>query len=394
MKKLVILAAVLASANVYATRARVNALGAPAHLIDVETIYTNPADMLMMGDFVNIEAGPTNDDNCDDASTLTVVETCAPNSNAKGQVVRSFGNSKFGLSLGNQSKNATTWGLRDPNITGIIATGGAGTTTIKNQQNPVGVSWASKFNDMLVGASLIYSNYNDKATEEKESSAGVRLGMRTGNWDAKLGVGFLNKFENPAAEYKGTAGYSAGVGYMMDSNYFYGSAEIAGAEVDNSAPPAATFADVKIDYTKYLVGINHIIKGEASNLFFGAAIAQETTKIELSAVNTERKITQLYLPVTAGVEADANSWLVLRGSITQNVILNNYKSATNGTASTEGAPALNTTAAAVGAGLKLDKLTIDGTFQTLTSKIPGTVATSRTAEDNKFVSTVGMTYMF
>lgn len=381
MKKLVILAAVLASANVYATRARVNALGAPAHLIDVETIYTNPADMLMMGDFVNIEAGPTNDDNCDDASTLTVVETCAPNSNAKGQVVRSFGNSKFGLSLGNQSKNATTWGLRDPNITGI--------TTIKNQQNPVGLSWATKFNEMLVGASLIYSNYNDKAADEKESSAGVRFGMRTGNWDAKVGVGFLNKFENATADYKGTAGYSAGVGYMMDSNYIYGSAEIAGADVTGGA-----LVDVEIDYSKYLVGINHIIKGEASSLFFGAAIAQELTKVNLTTASAERKITQLYLPVTAGVEADANSWLVLRGSITQNVILNNYKSATNGTATTEGAPALNTTAAAVGAGLKLDKLSIDGTFQTLTSKIPGTVATSKTAEDNKFVSTVGMTYMF
>lgn len=59
MKKILVVVVALASMNAFATRARVNALGNAPHLIDTQTVYSNPADMMILGDFVTLESGIT-----------------------------------------------------------------------------------------------------------------------------------------------------------------------------------------------------------------------------------------------------------------------------------------------------------------------------------------------
>lgn len=361
MKNLLIVAVALASVNAFATRARVNALGNSAHLIDTQTVLTNPADILMMGDYVNFESGTT--------------AGGAQNSNAEGTITRSMGESKLGLTLGNQSRNASTWGLRSVANSGIA--------TIVSQQNPVTLTYGMKMNDMMLGANLVYSNYNNKFSDIKESSSGIRLGLRTGAIDAKLGIGLGNTFSTATEKFKGTTGISGGFGYMMDNNYFNVAVDLAGFKTETAAPAT----DRKYDAASITVGALQSNKKDGNELFYGVALT--STNIKSETGTTETKTTALSLPITIGMEVDAASWLALRGSIKQSTLISNTKVETGGVTGTELAPGTNNTVAAVGAGLKFSKLTVDGTLEGLS----GTTANQQ-VNGTTLLGTVGLTYLF
>lgn len=384
MKKLLVVAVALASVNAFASRARVVALGNASNLVDTQTILSNPADIMMMGDFVNFEAGATNTEveavDCDPSTPGN--QPCNTNlqyGNAEGTITRSMGESKLGLTLGYQSKNAAVWGLRNLKYSGV--------TGIKSQQNPVNLTYGFKLNDMLLGGTLVYSNYNDKAANIKESSAGLRFGMRMGVMDAKLGIGIDNKFSNAAQNYKGTAGYSAGFGYMMDDVYLNAGAEIAGFTVEDATTGAE---QRKLDYSKFNIGALQTHKSEGGQLFYGLGLSSETIKVNLSVpAVVESKTTTMAMPLVVGMEVDAATWMTLRGSITQTTVINSSKTELNGTTSTEVAPGKNSTVAALGAGFKFNKLTVDGTLQGLTGD-----SATQDLNGNKLLGTVGVTYMF
>ena len=89
------------------------------------------------------------------------------------------------------------------------------------------------------------------------------------------------------------------------------------------------------------------------------------------------------------MEVDAGSWLTLRGSVTQSTLIANTKTETNGTATTELSPGTNNTVASVGAGLKFNKLTLDGSLEGLTGG-----AQTQNLSSNELLSRVGLTYLF
>ncbi len=365
MKQLLVIAIALASANAFATRARVTSLGNSAHLIDTQTVYSNPADMMSMGDYVNFESG-----------TTAVPSNTVQNQNAEGMITRSMGNSKFGLGLGNQSRNASMWGLR----------GLAGLGVIESQQNPVTFVYGTKIDDTNFAGSLIYSNYNDKQAGEKESSAGVRFGARGANWDARVGIGLLNTYESSiVGKFKGNSGYSLGGGYWMDDTYLYGNADLAGFKVeDNSGNELRKFEAMVIT-----LGALKSIKKDGNELFYGVGLISTTSKTNISTPLDEVKTSSLFLPITLGMEVDAASWLTLRGSVTQSTLIANSKTDKNSGTSAELSPGPNNTVASIGAGLKLNKLTLDGSLQGLTG---GTQSQNLSA--NELLTQVGLTYLF
>jgi hypothetical protein len=358
MKKILVVVVALASMNAFATRARVNALGNSPHLMDTQTVYGNPADMMMMSDFVTMESG-----------TTTIG---AKNTNAEAMVTRSMGDSKMALSLGHQSSNASaTFGLR-------AASGIAG---IKSQQNPVELSYGMKAADMAWGATLVYSNFNDKVASEKESSAGVRAGMRMGAIDAKAALGLVNTYENAAGKFKGTLGLSLGAGYSMDNMYLFGNAELAGFKAEN----AAAVETKKFDSTTISVGALSSHKKDGNEFFYGVSLDNGTTKETVA----DTKTTTMTLPIWMGLEVDAASWLTVRGSIKQVTLINSTKTETAGATTTELAPNVNNTVASVGAGMKWNKLTLDGSLTGLTG---GTASQNINGTD--LLGQVGVTYMF
>jgi len=362
MKKLLVIAVALASVNAFATRARVIALANSPHLVDTQTVYTNPADIFGLGDYVTLETG-------NNATPGTKY------SNAEGMIVRSMGDAKMGLSLGHQSENASIWGLR----AGLLA---APAALQLNQQNPVEFTYGAKAADLNWAATLVYSNFNDKVSTVKESSAGVRLGARANNWDASLRLGLTNTVEDDTTgKYTGTLGLGGHFGYQMDSLYWIADVTSVGFKFENTA----CVEQSKYTETDISVGVMTSVKKDGSEFFYGAKVAQMDAKESVA----DRKITATTLPVWIGLEADAASWLTLRGSVTQTVLLDSNKTTTGAVTNVETAPGANNTVVAAGAGLKFNKIVVDGTLQASTN-----AATSQQLNGNSLLSTLGMTYNF
>lgn len=359
MKKLLVIAVALASVNAFATRARVTALANAPHLIDTQTVYNNPADIFGLGDYVTLETG------------LTTGTTSS--NQAEGMVVRSMGDAKMGLALGHQSQNAATWGLR----------AGLPAPLNINQQNPVEFTYGAKAGDMNWAGTLVYSNFNDKVTTVKENSMGLRLGARSSMWDASLRLGLVNTVQDDTTgKFTGTLGLGAHFGYQMDTLYWTANVTSAGAKFENAAGTELA----KVTNTAFDVGVMTSVKKDGSEMFYGARIANGETKDTVA--NT--KTTSTTLPLFIGMEVDAASWLTLRGSVTQTLeLLNSVKTENAGTTTVDKNPGSNDTVVAAGAGLKFNKISVDGTLQGAAAG-----ANNQQLSGNSLLTTLGMTYNF
>ena len=378
MKQLLVIAIALASTTAFASRARVTSLGNSAHITDTQSIFSNPAKMFLMGDFVSLESGKT--------LTETAAAAANPNNNAEGTIVRTMGDAKVGLALGHKSENASTFGLRN------MLTNVAPTANSKlEQQNPIEISYGMKSGDMTWAGTLVYSNYNDKKNEVKEDSAGLRLGLLMGAWDINAGIGLSSNVKDKTAvggagvDFKGTGSYSVFAGYTMGSLYTFGEVTLAGAKMENQTTGAEL---AKVDAQRITLGAIESVKKDGNEFFYGAKLSSFNQKNKTS----DNKVTTLTLPVTVGMEAEATSWLTLRGSLTQTVLLANSKDETGATVNTEVSPGANNTKAAIGAGLKFNKLTVDGSLEGLTTDNTG--AASQDLSGDALLTTVGLTYMF
>lgn len=375
MKQLLVIALALVSTNAFASRARVTSLGNSTHIVDTQSIFLNPAKMFLMGDFVSLESGKTATNNAGTIGTN-------PNDNAEGTLVRSMGDAKWALALGHKSENASMFGLRN-----MLAATVAANSKFE-QQNPVEFSYGMKSGDMTWAATLVYSNYNDKKNEIKEDSAGVRFGMLMGAWDIHAGVGLSSNVKDKTAaggtgvNFKGTGSYSVYAGYSMENLYTFGEVTLAGAKMESQTSGAEL---AKVDAQRITLGVVDSNKKDGNEFFYGAKLASFTQKEKVA----DQKTTTLSLPVIVGLEAEATSWMTLRGSLTQTVILSDSKVETGSTVNSEFAPGANNTVAAIGAGLKFNKITVDGSLEGLTGG-----AANQNLNGNTLLSTVGLTYMF
>ena len=380
MKQLLVIAVALTAINAQASRARMTALGNSPHLVDTQTVYTNPADMFRLGsDYVAIESG----------ATQNGLAQSAEGANAEGSIVRTMGDAKLGLALGHQSRNASSWGLR-----------ALASAPMKiNQQNPIEVSYGMGMGDMKLAGTLVYSNYNNKVadkqvaeTVEKESSTGVRFGLVSGAWNGSLAIGLgsevkTNNLGNTGNKFTGTTSFSLAAGYQMDSMYFNGGITSAGAKQESNAGVEAN----KITSTSMNLGVVNSHKKDGNELFYGVSLVQSSLKEDKTTASTDdEKTDSLALPLNIGLEVEAASWMTFRASITQTTFINSSKKETSTVPTTTNSntdPGVNTTAVAFGAGLKFNKLTIDGT-------ISGLTAGGQTIGTNTLLSQVGVGYWF
>ena len=355
MKTLLTLAIVLASTSAFATRARVTALQDAAHITDTATIYSKPAHIFAVGDSVTLESGNTNKTTASD--------------DAEALLVRSMGDAKWALSLGHD--DAKIYEQRT----------NAGSPVL--QQNPLEVTYGMKAGDMSWAATLGYSSFNDKTAEVKDNTMGLKFGAATSTWDATIDLGLVNKTTSGTAaaeeEFKGKSNVSVKGGYWVASDlYVHGNIDMGGYEVSTGGVVGS-----EIKTTEYSVGAINTIKSEGNEFFYGASLASTESK---ESKAPETKITSLKLPLIMGIEANANSWLTLRGSVTQTVLINNDKTSNSTTTTVEKSPGDNNTKFAAGAGLKLGKLSVDGSI------LSG--AAGQTLDTSNLLTTVGMTYSF
>ena len=384
MKNLLTLAIILTSATAFATRSRMNALGNSAHLVDVNTAYGNPADMMSYKDSLTLETGKTNLAYPADATTSV---------GAEGLLIRSMGDAKMGLSLGHD--NAMVFSQRSMMDTNL-ATSAADNTGVLTQQNPFAYFYAAKAGDMAWGASLEYSNHNNKTlnAEAKESSMAVNLGARTPIWDAAVNVLLTNTWESGTAaatknEFKGNTGFAISGGYYMSSDlYIYGNVTSGGFKSTITTANVGTDG-VAYDQMDYKLGVVSTVKQDANEFFYGVALASTSMKQKTAAIApAAQKSSTMALPLIIGLETDAASWLTLRGSVTQTVLINDDKVAPDvGNPTKDLSPGDNNTKFAAGAGLKLNAVTLDGTILANGSQ-------ALNAGTGNLFTQVGLTYNF
>ncbi|MFN7905840.1 MAG: hypothetical protein ACK5P5_11725, partial [Pseudobdellovibrionaceae bacterium] len=151
-------------------------------------------------------------------------------------------------------------------------------------------------------------------------------------------------------------------------------------------------------------------KKDGTDFFYGAALSMVTQKDDGQAnttslgANIEKKETTT-LPVVVGVEHDAMSWLVVRGSVTQNFLYSSDKVSTKNGATTDGVNTVDdNTVVAAGLGFKFNKFILDATlaaaahgnlgFDAGDAPATGTADPDQSQARNNFLAKAALTYMF
>lgn len=353
----IIVAVALCATSAFASKARLRALSASPHLQDTRDVFAEPDQALVHGEFVSIETS---------ANDATTGNDTAPN--AQGGFVRKLNdNSAMGAWLGNKTN------LVQDSFTTVGAT--------QTIQNPLNLYYAAKAGDMQWGAGFNYSSFEDKGiTKTKSSSMGLNVSASsTAGWEANLGLGLSGESNDGTTKEEPKSPVSLFGGYWMDTMFLYGKYAMGGAKSKNVATGASAG---ERDLSDIEVGIINSHKKDGADFFYGIAYSMTTDKTKGGS-----KDETTALPVTIGIEADAASWLVLRGSIKQNVLMGTTKTTPATGASTE-VNMKDNTVVATGLGLKLGKFMVDGSLAASTS------ASGKFGSDTGFLSEVGLTYAF
>lgn len=343
-KTLVILAsAMLMAAPAMASKARTAALGNAVHLTDTQSIFTSPHKMMLLGDFASLEFG--NQD-------LNSVATTGGDPDAEGGFVRSIGDSKLGLMLGHGSSD--TYNMRSA-YNALLSAG------FLQTENIFEVFYGMSLGDMKMGASFAYSSSDKKTTGKSQNGMGTRLSLGTDIWSAyaNIGLGSGAKNTTTTTEYKytGKAGAAVGGRYRIDTVTMFADYNMYGSEATVAGSTAGT-----ITGSQMKVGMENVFKKDSNDFFYGASLHMDSSDVKdlpTAAAAYNKKTETMNLPIIVGFEHEALPWLVMRGSVTQKVLLATTKTTpvSTGTATTDTDD--NSTTVAAGTGIKFNKGTLD-----------------------------------
>lgn len=374
MKKILLIAAVtLMSTSAFASKARKAALSNAAHVSDFSDVLTKPDQALNHADTMALEVGG--------AYTGSDTATASNTGKAEGGFVRKMDNSAWGLYLNNQATSASTFRPK---------TG----TNFLGVENGLNFIYAMGMGDMTVGGGLFYSKSSrapDTASAGAPKASQDAMGLYVSaaskaGWDAQFALGLANnaKIDTGSGDTKmtGKTTYKLSGGYWMDTMYFYAFYQNAGAKVENTAGTATNDTTA----TSMALGVVNTHKKDGSEFFYGVAYNSSTTKEDVG--NT--KVESTGLPLVVGMEVDANSWLTLRGSITQNFFLMGTSKTSSASATTSKKDNAADTTVAAGAGLKFGKVTVDGTFAAASNTGDGTFG----FDGANFMANTALTYAF
>jgi hypothetical protein len=350
MKKQILIATGLAvlSTSAFASKARMEALGQDAdkgsfYLEDTRNVFRNASKINTFKNYVITEWGTANNATADSAT--------APK--AEGGFFREMGSFAYGVTLGSQidthnvTRNAGGYQNQDNDLD--LFFGG-----------DMGVQW---------GARLHWAKGSSEptgGTKKEHSNIGLGLGMTMGDIEAyanmtlkdesKGGTGGAgDKFESNAL--------NLGASYNFAGNKIYVDYDKNGYE-----NTVTSTAKVEKNYTDLTIGVGRIHE-VSSTARLNMNLAYNSYKVEdKPATATAGETSESSLPLTLGFEADATSWLVLRGSVSQNIFINSQetKGATTATNNTKGSQS-NTTSVNAGATLNFGKLKVDGSIGNATT---------------------------
>lgn len=332
------------TSSVYATKARMQALGQDVdrgsfYLKDTRTVFRNAAHINDFNNYILTEWGQS-----------AVAEDTSSAPGAEGGFFTTMGALNYGVYLGSDldSQNDVRNG---GNYAGTATAVGA--TSFVDRDNEVdlffggdsGVKW---------GARLHYSSSKNETTfESKQSSMGLGLGASMGDLEAYANIGIKDESEGAAVagdKWEADTGINAGLSYQMKGyTYFVNYDKIGAKYTANGA------AAVETSRGLLTVGVGHEEELSSTARIIMDLKYQNQISEDKTTVTTE--VTTSTLPLTIGFEADALSWITLRGSISQNIVLSS--SETKGT-NTLKSTVNNTTNIEAGMTLNFGKVLLDG----------------------------------
>ena len=434
MKKQLIAIAGLAilSTPAMATKARILALGenindniGSLYFSDSRNIFQNAAYANEYKDMVIFEWGSTGS-SAGPAGT-TVKGDNDISAQAEGGFLKSHGNYVYGLYLGAESPytNEIRSYTRALNNDGF------------QQDNQIDAFFAGESSTLgKWGVNATYSDSKDDAQDAKQSSASIRFGMIKNKTEAFINVALKNEAEigalsgapTPTAapgkdEFKGKLGFELGATQDLDVVKVFAYVRHAKWEHDgNSTATGVTLPYTayqgKFDgtYWLYQVGAGREYKvNDKATLFFKGEYLNFMRKVETTSApadGEEINLDDYRVPVTVGLEYDAASWLVLRGSVVQNLISETDNDYDGNTANVSAGvlakrpsgkrTAANSTNVNAGLTLKFGELAIDGVVGTTNAANGITGTTPTTGVGNKagilsldnLATRVAMTYKF
>ena len=401
MKKLVIAAAFLGLSTqvAHATKARLIALGQDKdgsyYLQDSRNFNLNPASINDMGHYAVVETGATG------LGVNTNIETDTA-TKAEGGVFFGMGNLNYGGYLGNESDTAVL-------VKSIVA---KNASAMPQSDNVVEVMVGGK---NAVNWGVLFgtgANKDEQGSATKENKAlYTRFGVSKDNWEAFAGTSLQGESEDKInnLKYDGDAAYQLGATYNFnDMTAFARYQTIDWKQVASSVSTKGSYNEIK-------VGVARIHELSATDRMF-MEVRYEKLGAELKFASGTASADTYYVPLVVGYEAQANSWLTLRGSIThflaseakeKNVTTANFgavgatvhsflrnKFKLSTTPGDGKKTVSNSTDINAGATIKLGKISIDGLVGTGGAGGTATTTDVGTLSLDRLMTRVSMTYMF
>jgi hypothetical protein len=366
MKKQLALAAGLAvlAAPAFASKARLAALGEDVngsfYIQDNRNIFLNASEVNNNKDFVTFEL--END-----------------GGNGEGGFIRNAGNLVWGAHMGRNLSYNTSLNELD-----ALGTGGSNALDASNALDlfiggDAGIKW---------GVQLTRSTQEDEGYvdgsgtsfdgEAETSVMDLAVGVSQGAWGAYLKYGLSGTTEHKEStvelDAERTGAWEIGGSYNWNGyTAFIQRAQSTFEEKES---------DSEIESSSTTLGVARQDKLNDKAVLF--------TKVAYNMANSDIKDgdeeSSNDLTATIGLEFDAASWLTLRGSVAQEILINNEETdpaAGSKVKSTEA----NTTVVAAGATLKFGDLSVDG--------VAGNAAnTNGVIDSSNFMTRVSMTYRF
>ncbi len=318
MKKICVYATVaaLASTTAMASKSRLQSLGEDKdgsyYISDTRNVFINPSELNNFSNRVFFEWG----DSGTSFGNASLDQDSGPK--AQGGVFHELSNGmKLGVNLGDETDVASLTRL-------LASSGGAATgNTLQTADNVLDLFLAGKAS-VNWGANLLYTSSESEAANAayKQHAYALRLGANQDAWNAHALVALgaesttdvATDTNNPS--YKGKLGFRLGGGYDLSSeNKVFSMYESYAWDQKNVTQSREG------SFNKAIVGFGHTKKiTDGSTLF--AKFQGDLTNVKLetgTGAATEAKITRMSFPVTIGFEHAATEWLVLRGSVVQNI---------------------------------------------------------------------------
>ena len=413
-----VLGVMIVSSPAFASRARLESLGENAngsyYIQDSRDIFLNPANINNYKKKLFLELGSatsTVDSHTQTAGSTT--QTTVDSSKVQGGFTNTFGDFTYGLYFGKESDRMET----------LIATANAlipgGTMTNPDHAidfffgGEAGVKW---------GVDVIYQGSQNRAAFNNTTSGfGVRAGVNAGNLDVFATVGISGEAKEDTGvatttnDLKSKTDLDVGVTYGMDDMTLFAKFTTFGAELFSGTAIStavvnglglsglAGSTDTTVQNMNWGIGAGW--KKEASKtVTMFSRVEVDYQKMDYKSVTagtTNASETWWNVPVVVGAEAQATSWLAVRGSISHVLVGQHIFGSAKDSMD-------NMNTASVGVGLTFGDIMIDGLVATdgtntntnsrLYSGAPGmgTGSQSNTTFGfgNNMLSRISLTYNF